>query len=114
MDVNVYYHPEQSGLETVGEIEFSDENYQFDLLVVWQRKEDGAFFYGTDSGCSCPTPFEGVRSVEELIRLTSISHLQDAVKRHTPEWKSYSDSDIARHARDMVDLEERLHARGLR
>jgi hypothetical protein len=33
--------------------------------VVWKRLSDGQLLYGTDSGCSCPSPFEG-QGVDDL------------------------------------------------
>lgn len=73
-----YYSPEDSGLRTIGEVDWSDGDYQFDLTVVWQRK-DGTFVYGEDSGCSCPSPFEDqteadykVGTVDEIL-----AHLQE-------------------------------------
>ena len=45
-------------LKHVEEIERSGESYEFDLLRVVQSP-DGRLFYGTDSGCSCPEPFDG-------------------------------------------------------
>jgi len=55
----VYYNPEKFGLKTVAELNLSPPAYSFDLLVVWERLSDGQLLYGTDSGCSCPAPFEG-------------------------------------------------------
>ena len=55
---NVYYSPEAYGLETVGEVEWSDGCYQFDTTVVWKDKTSGDLFMAEDSGCSCPSPFE--------------------------------------------------------
>lgn len=41
-------------------IEFIEVNlgggYDFDIFAVWRY--DGQYFWGTDAGCSCPTPFE--------------------------------------------------------
>lgn len=54
---NIYYNPEKFGLSIVGEIEFDEPNYSFDFGVVWKTKNN-KFYYGHDSGCSCPTPFE--------------------------------------------------------
>ena len=54
--MNVYYDPEKFGLKVIGELE-KGASYEFDTFVVWQ-KENGDLVYGTDSGCSCPTPFE--------------------------------------------------------
>lgn len=38
------------------EIDLSEPNYSFDLLGIWQ--EPDGFFIATDSGCSCPSPWE--------------------------------------------------------
>lgn len=54
---DIYYAPEKHGLTTVGEFDMSDGCYQFNLFVVW-RDEAGTYYWGSDSGCSCPSPFE--------------------------------------------------------
>jgi hypothetical protein len=65
-----YGSPEQFGLTTIAELERSDGNYQFDLLVLWRRTSDGAVVWAEDSGCSCPSPFEDT-GVEDLQVLNS-------------------------------------------
>lgn len=62
---NVYYNPQDFGLEIVGEFEFSEPNWSFDTLVVWKEKR-GRYWIGTDSGCSCPSPFEDITDVNDL------------------------------------------------
>ena len=64
--VNVYYNPEKFGLRIVGEIEWSIPCYSFDMTVVWQHINSGQFYWASDSGCSCPSPFEshGMDSLE--------------------------------------------------
>jgi hypothetical protein len=64
-DNNIYDNPEKFGLTPLGEIEFSEPNYSFDFAVVWVT-ENGAYYYGQDSGCSCPSPFEDITSVDDL------------------------------------------------
>ena len=64
-DRNVYYAPETWGLKSVGEIEYSSGCYEFDTRVIWQD-ELGNFFTARDSGCSCPTPFEGFNTFQDL------------------------------------------------
>lgn len=66
--VNVYYDPEKLGLEIVDELDYG-ASYEFDKLVVWRRKSDGELRWGTDSGCSCPTPFEDIDGFEDLQKL---------------------------------------------
>lgn len=55
---DIYGSPEKYGLRTIGEVEWGDACYSFDLTVVWQDTTTGALFYADDSGCSCPSPFE--------------------------------------------------------
>lgn len=64
-DSNVYYSPEKYGLVPVGEVELYEPDYSFDILVLWQDKE-GKFYGATDSGCSCPSPFESYNSLGSL------------------------------------------------
>lgn len=54
---NPYYNPENDGLEIIGEID-SDDGYGFNKVVAWKHKQTGRIYYQTDSGCSCPSPFE--------------------------------------------------------
>ena len=72
---DVYYNPEDHGLEIVGEISFDDDSYQFEMGVVWWHPERRAFFYATDSGCSCPSPFEDYLSVDDLGEPLDLSKL---------------------------------------
>lgn len=62
---NIYSSPEKYGLEIVGEFEWSEPNYSFDMLVVFKERR-GRYWIGQDSGCSCPAPFEDVYDINEL------------------------------------------------
>ena len=69
-DANLYYHPEHSGLKTVGELEYSSGSYEFDTRVVWFEASGNRLLTARDSGCSCPTPFED----ETLDTVEDITH----------------------------------------
>ena len=79
---NPYYSPEKCGLVLIGEVDRSDECYQFDLLVVWQDNESKKLYCAEDSGCSCPTPFE------EVHRLSDMEEIEDPIKfaRQAKAW----------------------------
>jgi hypothetical protein len=66
---NVYYDPERFGLKMIDSLDIAG-SWEFCMLALWERTEDGALFYATDSGCSCPWPFEWA-GVNELTRITS-------------------------------------------
>lgn len=70
-ELNLYYSPEKSGLRPIGQLNDPDADYSFDMLVVWQH-EDGRVLYGSDSGCSCPSPFED-QTVDDLTEVTRSS-----------------------------------------
>lgn len=54
---NVYYSPEKYGLTIVGEVSWAQRHHGFDFTLVLMD-EKGKFWWGRDSGCSCPAPFE--------------------------------------------------------
>lgn len=62
---DIYYNPEKFGLEIVGQFDWAEPDYSFDLCVVWKEKR-GRYWVGNDSGCSCPSPFEYVKDINEL------------------------------------------------
>lgn len=59
------YYNEMDGLEFIGEIEWNNYSWEFDLTGVWKTKR-GEYWIGDDSGCSCPSPFENFRGIEDL------------------------------------------------
>jgi hypothetical protein len=62
---DIYYNPEKFGLEKVGEFDWADPDYSFDICCVWKAQR-GQYWVGNDSGCSCPSPFENVNDINEL------------------------------------------------
>lgn len=64
------------GLDRIGVLELSNDSYQFDLLGLW--KSDEGFFLGTDSGCSCPTPWENVTRDDLTGPLTAEQAFEEA------------------------------------
>jgi hypothetical protein len=73
---NFYYNPKESDLEIVWTLEEPDLSYEYNMLVVWKHIPTGKFYYASDSGCSCPSPFEDFNKLEELAELTSLSFAQ--------------------------------------
>jgi hypothetical protein len=50
--------PEDLKVTTISEIDDPDSCYSFDYFWTFQHNASGRVFYGQDSGCSCPSPFE--------------------------------------------------------
>lgn len=63
-DRNPYYNPEKFGCEIVVTVDVGAD-YEFDMFVVLRTIEPipgirkGTYFYASDAGCSCPSPFDG-------------------------------------------------------
>lgn len=78
---NIYYNPEASGLAIVGRLDEDDLSYEYNTLLILKHAESGKVFHCSDSGCSCPTPFEGYsfKSPEE--------HNLDALNKEN--WSSF-------------------------
>ena len=104
---NPLYSPARSGLEHVATLCLTRQAYQFDLLVVWRRLDTGALVYGTDRGCSCPTPFEGVEvSYLRDFSRTAIQSLLRERERTAREDYGYDEGDTfwTEHVPNPVDV----------
>jgi hypothetical protein len=55
--MNIASSPEAFGLTTVGSLSEAGLSWEFNDLIVW-RDASGQMCWATDSGCSCPIPFE--------------------------------------------------------
>ncbi len=49
------HHPDLEQFDSLDEAGLS---YEFHLLAAWLHKPTGRVFWGEDSGCSCPSPWE--------------------------------------------------------
>lgn len=72
---NIYYSPEECGLKIFGEVQ-KEPDYDFDKFVIWERLSDHHLFYASDSGCSCPSPFEDYHSVDQLTPIFPATQLE--------------------------------------
>lgn len=92
MSENIYYSPGHYGLQIVVEHENDPHPYGFDKYVVWQHMETGKLYFAHDSGCSCPSPFEQYKGIEELEEIEGHKDLRVSLSR-----MPYSD------ARDFIE-----------
>lgn len=64
------HQPEAFGLTVIGDVEWSQPCYSFDTTVV-SVDDKGTFYVYSDSGCSCPMPFERFTSLDSADLITS-------------------------------------------
>lgn len=65
---DVYSSPSRYGLTHVGSVDWDREAWSFNLTSVWWHAESHTLYWGDDSGCSCPSPFESVLSLDGLVK----------------------------------------------
>lgn len=85
MSYNNPFEDETTGYRKVAEVELSEPFYSFNTLVVLEK--DGGLYLATDSGCSCPTPFESHTEDD----LTGPLTIEQAIEEATSLWLSGSE-----------------------
>lgn len=109
MSINPYYDwNRQLDLEQL-QFDRSSGSYEFDTIVFWATK-DGRVFTAQDSGCSCPTPFEGYAAdtLDEILagleRIGSVEQAEatfDAWNRNDG-YNTHFDVDTRREVTEWV------------
>lgn len=56
-------------LEIIGELNENGLSYEFNTLRVYADQKEKRYYWATDSGCSCPCPFESVRSTAHMTEI---------------------------------------------
>jgi hypothetical protein len=103
---DVYSSPKKHGLEIFGEANQEDMCYAYNKFVIWKTKE-GKYFYGDDSGCSCPSPFEEYRSIDNLYPVYNKEQLLTAIDNWV-NGSLYSKGDRIRPAHNLRSKVMRL------
>lgn len=95
-------------LTKVGEVDLAEPCYDFNLLAFWVRKRDGQLLYATDSGCSCPSPFQDtqVRDLKE----TNLAGVLDVAHREVSEY-GYSSAEVVQSVRELIPAMREAGAR---
>lgn len=63
---NVYYKPATHGLKLLGVIKLSEPDWSYDELAIFKSINTEHYYLATDSGCSCPIPFENYSDINSL------------------------------------------------
>lgn len=108
--MSISYRPEDYGLRTLGAVEWSEPSYSFDTTEVWIDGE-GKLYWASDSGCSCPSPFENYHELSQLEtgdEFELAKYLDEQAEVHDyygqePGWDSYFRGQV-------VDLLARVRA----
>ncbi|HEU0072500.1 MAG TPA: hypothetical protein VFS30_00675, partial [Dehalococcoidia bacterium] len=92
-----------SGLEILGELDWS-EDYQWAVFTVWRdASEPKVLYYNRDSGCSCNSPHDEIKSRDELGVAYSASEMLAAIDREDWGWDA---SDLKEKVRQHYRAKE--------
>lgn len=83
-DRNPADDPAKCGLTIVATISWDDTAYQFDETIVWQDNATGGLYMASDSGCSCPSPFEDFHCMADLERVVTIAQIDSLLNQTRP------------------------------
>lgn len=85
-----YGQPEKFGLTIVTVEDDPSCGYDFNTFVIWKH-EDGRVFYASDAGCSCSSPFEWIKGLEDLEVLTDWEDFEQEVTvwAESAGWRGY-------------------------
>lgn len=99
-DENVYVHPEKYGLEIVACVDAYEPDYSFDLFLILREKATGKLFVASDSGCSCPMPFEDHDFPQDFTEVKTWEDVKREYNAHFPEndygWRNRASIQEAR------------------
>jgi len=90
---DLYNQPEYFGLQFIGSLQWGEPEWDFDITAVLHDGED-KFYVISDSGCSCPSPFEGYTSLDKVKPKTkwdAIRELTESLQHFTEH--SYKTED---------------------
>lgn len=97
-------------LDFIEDIDIAEPDYSFDLLRIYVRRHDGMILWATDSGCSCPAPFED--TVVSELQESTLSTFTDTAMGEIEG--RYSARPVAEVRRDISDALAVAKARGAR
>jgi hypothetical protein len=102
---NPAYNPKECGLEQVAYIEWGEQSYSFDETYVWRDLATGLLYFASDSGCSCPSPFEDYHTLSSLERLVSMDQVDALLAAHKD---NYNRPDVTEADGFRADVKKAL------
>ena len=97
---NPQSEPEGCGLDIVDSLSEEGLCYEFNDFILWRDLESGKFYCASDSGCSCPMPFESCHGIDDLTEVRDEAHLRSEAM----EWARPNDKYPVAKAVEVEEL----------
>jgi len=82
---------EQDNLEQIAQIGWED--YEWSITAVWRDNNTGKLYLGDDSGCSCFDPWEYVKSLADLVQITSVAEARPFIDQYEDTYYNVSEAE---------------------
>jgi len=105
---NPSYEPAACGLDIIDQLDEDGLCYEFNTIMAWRDTETGKVYVAQDSGCSCPTPFEGFKKLSELTLIVNTLDAQAFVRAANPE--RYNSPEPTFAMRDVMRFLSKIDA----
>lgn len=103
MGIYYDYETRDGYLKVVASIEDENLSYEFHIIAVWRDSRTNKLYWGEDSGCSCPSPFEDCSSEADLNPLNKASWDEFVTRVENLNGKSISSSDFVNQFKAEVE-----------
>jgi hypothetical protein len=77
---NPYYDPAACGLDLVAVLDEADMSYEFNTIIFVKDQATGKFYAAHDSGCSCPSPFENLKGLDDMVPINNAATMEDFIR----------------------------------
>ncbi len=101
--MNIYYDPAKFELEIIHSLDEDNLCYEYNTFLVFLHTPSGRVFYASDSGCSCPTPFE-----EYNFKGPDDNNLNEVKKGHEMETFASELENWCKDAKISVDVLDKV------
>lgn len=89
-------------IEFIDSIEWGGEMWQYNTTQVWKEAR-GRYYAASDSGCSCPQPFDGIDCADQTHGPYNKAELKSFLERKLKEeGGGYSEAELRREISTLL------------
>lgn len=103
-DRNPYYNPEKCDVTLLVTIDEPNMWYEFNKTIIVKDNPTGEIYAASDSGCSCPTPFENIYGLNQMTHLRNMRDFDEFFNQKNHRVERYSPSDILSARRKVAEI----------
>lgn len=103
-DYNPYYDPENCDVTLLHTIKEPNMSYEFNMTIIVRDNPTGDIYVASDSGCSCPTPFERIGGLGDMTLIRNMRDFDTYFSQDSYHIKGLPHSEILAARRKIAEL----------